>query len=134
MGIAAEIASEEMDKAYDHAKKLRAIVLANMDGLSDWQVQGGQDVSPYILSISFASIEGETVVIELDQEQFAISSGAACSSRSTEPSHVLSALNLPKTWLRGTVRVSFGRFCSAESAQILSQSLRRVVERLRSMK
>jgi len=134
MGGAALLAYDEMDANLAHAQKLRSIILDGLEGLSDWQAQGGQQVSPYILSLSFASIEGETLVVELDRLGFAISSGAACSSRSTEPSHVLTALNLPKTWLRGTVRVSFGRFCSAESAQILSQSIRLVVERLRSMK
>jgi len=133
MGVAAQIAADELESAFAFAQKLRSIVVEGLDGVSDWQVNGGDRSSPYILSMSFLTIEGETLVVEMDRAGYAISSGAACSSHSLEPSHVLTALELEDQWLRGTVRVSFGRFCSVDSAHGLSKSLRRVVEKLRTM-
>ena len=133
MGAAAKIAIDEQPSDLIHAKELRELLVSDLKGLSDWQINGGPNVSPFILSISFHGIEGESIVIELDRMGFAISSGAACSSHSQEPSHVLSALNMSESWLRGTVRVSFGRGCSLDSTAVLSKSLRLAVEKLRSM-
>ncbi len=132
-GAAAEIAADEMEASFKLVSLLRSEVLDGLSACSDWRVNGGTDISPYILSISFLGVEGEALVIELDREGFAISSGAACSSHSREPSHVLRVLDLEEEWTRGTVRISFGKFCSPGSARQLSASLRRVVENLRRM-
>ena len=133
MGAAAEIAIDEQAGDFDHASTLRELCLSELEGFTDWQVNGGPTVSPFILSLSFLGVEGESIVIELDRMGFAVSSGAACSSQSQEPSHVLTALNMSEAWLRGTVRVSFGRGCSLDSTAVLSKSLRLAVEKLRSM-
>jgi cysteine desulfurase len=74
------------------------------------------------------------VVIEADAAHYGISSGAACSSRSSEPSHVLTALGMPPEWLRGTVRISFGRFNSPEAARGLGSALRKSVNALRDLR
>jgi len=132
MGAAAEIAADEQEQDFERATLLRAVVLDGLNGLSDYQVNGGVHVSPFILSISFRRLEGETVVLELDRAGFAISAGAACSSRSTEPSHVLTALRIEPEWLRGTIRISFGRFNSAEAAANLAQNLQTILEKLRT--
>jgi cysteine desulfurase len=130
-GAAAAIAAEELEQGLAHAENLRQIVLEQLEPLSDWQINGGTEVSPYILSVSFLGLEGETLVIELDRLGFAVSSGSACSSRSTEPSSVLTALGLSADWLRGTVRISFGRFNSSDAARDLGENLRLTVETLR---
>lgn len=130
-GAAAEIALDQRAEDMALVKELRQIVLEELSGVSDREVNGGPHISPYILSVSFLGIEGETLVIELDQAGFAISSGAACSSRSTESSHVLTALGLPPEWLRGTVRISFGRFNTKEAARELGMTLKTAVEKIR---
>lgn len=124
------IARREEDAA--RARACREAVLAELAGLPDWQVNDGPNQSPFILSLSFPGIEGETLVIEMDAYGFAISSGAACSSRSTEPSHVLTALGLSPDRLRGTVRLSFGRFSSPEAAGELGRRLATTVRALSS--
>jgi cysteine desulfurase len=134
MGAAAAIAQEEMADNLAKTEELRAIVLEAFRPCQDYQVNGGDNVSPYILSVSFKGLEGETLVIEMDQAGFAISSGAACSSRSTDPSHVLTALKMPKEWLRGTIRISFGRLNTKDSAAELGKSLRATVESLRNLR
>ncbi|MGV3616978.1 MAG: cysteine desulfurase family protein [Fimbriimonas sp.] len=133
MGIAAEIAAEEWEQDRAEAERLREIVVQTLEPLSDWQINGGPKASPYILSLSFYGIEGETLVIEADRAGYAISSGAACSSRSTEPSHVLTSLGLAPEWRRGTVRISFGRGNNPETSEDLAKSLRLSVEKLRTM-
>lgn len=132
-GAACVIAEQEMEADSKLAFELRSIVLEELNGLSDWTVNGGANVSPFILSLSFDGLEGETLVIELDRAGFGISSGAACSSRSSEPSHVLTAVGLPKERLRGTVRISFGRWNTHVSSAHLARNLRRTAEKLRTM-
>lgn len=80
--------------------------------------------SPAILSLSFPGVLGESLVIELDALGFGISSGAACSSHSMEPSHVLTALGVPDEQIRGTIRVSFGLTNTEDSTHSLAEALR----------
>lgn len=133
LGAAAAIAADEWEKDREDAERRRAIVVDSLQSVSDWQVNGGPKASPYVLSLSFRGLEGETLVIEADHAGYAISSGAACSSRSTEPSHVLTALGLEPEWRRGTIRISFGRFNEDETTESLAKSLRSSVEKLRTM-
>lgn len=130
-GEAAKIAFDRQEEDHQVVTELREIVLEEMKGLGDIQTNDAPNQSPFILSLSFAGIEGETLVIEMDAEGYGISAGAACSSRSTEPSHVLTALSLPENWLRGTVRISFGRSNTPTSALALARLLRQKVEQLR---
>src|SRR5579862_8510349 len=132
-GAAAAISAQEMATDSSKANELKGTLLAQLHNVSDWEINGGSQVSPFILSLSFLGVEGETLVIECDKAGYAISAGAACSSRSTEPSHVLLALGLDESWRRGTVRISFGRFNTPESASGLGTTLAQTVEKLRTM-
>ena len=105
-----------------------------LDNLSDWRVNAHTDQSPFILSLSFHGVEGEPLVHELDIRGFQVSSGAACSARSTEPSHVLTALKIEPEWLRGTLRVSFGRSNTCESARELGRSIVESVVAVRKLR
>lgn len=134
MGAACAIAQDEMAEWTAMANDLKALLLEGLLTCPGWRLNGGENASPYIVSLSFEGLEGETLVIELDREGYAISSGAACSSQSTEPSHVLRVLNIEEVWARGTVRISFGKYCTREAVIGLSESLRHAVENLRRMK
>lgn len=133
MGAAAEIAAEGQSKDLSHAENLREILIDGLNGLADTQINGGSRTSPFIMSVSFQGLEGETLVLEMDRAGYAISAGAACSSRSTEPSHVLSALKMKPEWLRGTVRISFGRTNTKEATAALAKKMRTTVEMLRTL-
>lgn len=133
MGAAAAIAADEMAGNHAHSVELRRTVLDALGDTSEMHVNGGDDVSPYILSVSFRAVEAESIVIDLDRKGFAVSGGAACSSRSNEPSHVLRALRLTDDWSRGTVRISFGKANDCESAAKLGHAVRETVENLRKM-
>ncbi len=149
MGAAIQLTvDEEHDGAAGEPAYIQGkMVLKELEGLPDWHQNGrdlppglradafppGISVSPFILSLSFLGVEGESLVIEMDRRGYAISSGAACSSRSTEPSHVLTALGYPTEWLRGTVRISFGRFNTLDETVSMARSLRESVESLRRL-
>ena len=133
LGAAAAIAMDEMDERLAHAANLKAIVLEEIDGISDMRVNGPGAKSPYVLNISFKGIHGETLLVELDQAGYCCSSGAACSSTSKEPSSVLVALGLTPEWMRGTVRISFGKFNTPEAASDLGRDIVRIVDKLRAL-
>jgi cysteine desulfurase len=133
MGVAAQIAMERREADYNHVLQLQEVVLETLAKVSDFQINGGANRSPFILSVSFLGIEGETLVLEADHSGYAISSGAACCSSKTEPSEVLRAMGLDDSWNRGTVRISFGRANTADSAASLAACLRYSAEKLRTM-
>ncbi len=134
MGCAASIAIEEMASDLDHAQQLRSIVCEELASVSDLRINGGSEVSPYILSISVQGVEAETLLLELDAAGFAVSAGAACSSRDTGNNPVLEAMGLEPDWIRGTLRISFGRFNSRDAAQALGRTLRHVIENTRALR
>ena len=78
-------------------------------------------------------IEGETLVMALDRKGFAVASGSACSSDSTEPSHVLLAMGVHPDLARGAIRVSFGQQNTAVQVADLLDTLKSEVSRLRQL-
>jgi len=82
---------------------------------------------------AFPEIEGETLVMALDRMGFAIASGSACSSDSTEPSHVLLAMGVQPELARGAVRVSFGVGNSLEQLAAFLQILQNELQRLKRL-
>jgi len=88
---------------------------------------------PHILNISVESVEGESIVRDLDNKGIAISASSACTSDSIEISRVILALGIPRDIARGTVRISLGRDNTLEEVINTSEVLREVVEKLRMM-
>jgi cysteine desulfurase len=88
---------------------------------------------PTTTSISFEAIDGEGFVIALDLRGIACSTGAACSSGSLEPSHVLSAIGKNREQARSTIRFSLGRANTSEEIDYALEVIPQVVERLRSL-
>jgi len=83
------------------------------------------------INFSFEGCEEEGLLLGLDLEGVAVSSGSACAVGSLEPSHVLKAMGLPHELARAAVRFSFGRSNTAEDVDCILNALRKVVERLR---
>lgn len=134
IGAAAKIAVDEMEENFSFATELKQIVLDALGDVTDLRVNGGANVSPYILSVSVQGVEAETLLLEMDAAGFAVSAGAACSSRNTGNNPVLEAMGLEPDWLRGTLRLSFGKFNTREAAQALGASLRQVIENVRTLR
>jgi len=97
-------------------------------------MQGGEFLRvPNTTNLYFEYIEGESLVIALDLQGVACSTGAACSSGAIEPSHVLTAIGVPAVLARGSLRLSLGRQNTAEDVDHLLETIPAVVKRLRAL-
>lgn len=134
-GEACEIAAAEMEKDAANATALRE-ELENAIGerIPDVHFNGDRESRlPNIANISFGSIEGEGLLINLDMQGIAVSTGSACSSGTLEPSPVIRALGRPDDLARGAIRFSLGRSNTAEDIDRLLKVLPASVEALRRL-
>lgn len=130
LASALEQSTAHLENTSRHFEMLGATILDELKGI-EFEINTPTSSSPAILNLSFPSVLGESLVVELDAEGFGISSGAACSSRSNDPSHVLTAMGYSNERIRGSIRISFGPSNTLESAQALAKALRVAVHRLR---
>ena len=84
-------------------------------------------------NITFKYIEGESILLLLNQFGISVSTGSACSSKSLEPSHVLTALGVPVEMIHGTVRFTVGDFTTKEDIDYVVDALKTIVTRLREL-
>ncbi|MDY0088049.1 MAG: cysteine desulfurase family protein [Coriobacteriia bacterium] len=91
------------------------------------------DRLPNIAHLIISGVEGEAMLLQLDAKGVSISTGSACSSGSLEPSHVLLSIGCPAELAHGSVRVSVGRFTSAEDVEYFLEVFPPIIERLRAM-
>ncbi|MDR0591548.1 MAG: cysteine desulfurase [Candidatus Nomurabacteria bacterium] len=94
---------------------------------------GDPDGLPNILNISFAGAEGESILLALDDDGIAVSTGSACASGDTSPSHVLMAIQADPELAHGSIRFSFGPDNTAEDTERVMQALPGIIEKLRAM-
>ena len=85
---------------------------------------------PNTLNMSFKYLEGEAILVLLDQQGICASTGSACTAGSSEPSHVLRAMAVPPDWLQGAVRFSLSRYTTEEEVDFVNQKLPPIVQRL----
>ncbi|MCG6407848.1 IscS subfamily cysteine desulfurase [Vibrio fluvialis] len=132
MGEAFRIAKEEMQKDYDHAVELRDRMLSGIKDMEAVTINGDLEQRlPNNLNISFAFVEGESLLMSL--KDIAVSSGSACTSASLEPSYVLRALGLNDELAHSSIRFSFGRFTTEEEVDYAIELIRVAVSKLRDM-
>jgi cysteine desulfurase len=85
------------------------------------------------ISISFNYIEGESLLLRLDQKGICVSTGSACTSQSLEPSHVLLAIGLPHETAHGTIRFSLSKYTTKEELVYTIKQLKEIVPELREL-
>lgn len=135
MGKAAQLAAAVME---ENGKKITAV--------RDHLIQRVLEEIPYTrlnghrserlannINFCFRFIEGESLLIMLDQKGICASSGSACTSGSLDPSHVLLAIGLPHEIAHGSLRITLSEDTTMEDADYVADSLKAIVERLRSM-
>ena len=135
LGAAAEVArlhlAEEHDRVAVLRDRLETGILARVPLVA---VNGDRTHrAPNTSNLTFDYLEGEGLVIAMDLRGIACSTGAACSSGSLEPSHVLSAIGLKPEQARASIRFSLGRFNTEEDVDAALQILPGVVEQLRAL-
>ncbi len=134
-GKAAEIARVEMREEAERLTGYRDRLIDSVLGrVADTYLNGPRTSRlPNNTNFSFDFIEGESILMYLDAEGICASTGSACSSASSEPSHVLMALGIPVERARGSVRFTLGRWTSEEDVGRVLEALPRIVEKLRAM-
>jgi cysteine desulfurase len=134
-GAAAHIARRELDQRHDNTKGLREkFEAAVAERVSGVVFNGHRERRlPHISNISFRSIEGQSLLISLDLEGIAVSTGSACSSGTLEPSPVIRALGRDDELARGAIRFSFGKENTAAEVDYVVDVLARVAEKLRRL-
>ncbi len=88
---------------------------------------------PHIASLLIKGVEGEAMLLQLDNKGISVSTGSACSSGSLEPSHVLLSIGCPPEIAHGSLRISLGRFTTEEDVDYFLEVFPPIVERLRAM-
>jgi cysteine desulfurase len=134
-GEAARLARLELDERSTHVSKLRDEFESGVRSrVNDIVFNGDMNKRlPHLSNISFRFIEGEGLLINLDMQGVAVSTGSACSSGSLEPSPVIRALGRNDELARGSIRFSFGKDNSAEDVAHVLEVLPRAVENLRRL-
>jgi cysteine desulfurase len=135
LGEAARLAARNLEEENSRVKKLRdrlqegllaAITAARVNGHLESRL-------PNTLNIGFEFIEGEAILMRMDEKGICASSGSACTSGSLEPSHVLRAMGVPFTAVHGSIRFSLSRYNTQDEIDYVIQELPGIIEFLRSM-
>ena len=110
MGVAAELAIRDMEKRISHYKKLKEKLIRELpDYIDEYFINGHPEyVLPNLASISIKYIEGESVVLMLDEENIAVSTRSACAAGALQASHVLLSIGRDFADAQGTMVISFG--------------------------
>lgn len=131
MGEAFALAREARDSEMARLATLRARLWQGLSALDNVQLNGDLAQStPTILNVSFAGVDGESLIMAL--KDLALSSGSACTSASMEPSYVLRAIGLDEALAHSSLRFSLGRFTTEEEIDYAIALVQKVVTRLRA--
>jgi cysteine desulfurase len=131
-GEAARIAHEEMATESAQSEALRERFWDAISDIPEVYINGDREQRlPGALNVSFAFVEGESLIMSL--RDLAISSGSACTSASLEPSYVLRALGLNDEMAHSSLRFSFGRFTTEAEVDHAVKCVRHAVEKLREL-
>ena len=136
MGMAADFkeANENIDKNFGYVKSLRDKLAQGLSKIPHSKING--DISKGLagtLNMCFEGIEGESLLLLLDDRGISASSGSACTSGSLDPSHVLLALGLPHEVAHGSLRISLSEYNTEEEVEHILKNVPEVVAYLRSM-
>ena len=135
---ALELAVNEMDENTKHFKKLRTLLLQELDDKLEftYNVNGPKENGvPHIVNLSFSDeqgkyIDGEMLLLNLDIEGICVSNGSACTSGAVEPSHVLNGIGMEDGLAKSSIRVSFGKQNTEDDVHYFVEKLDNVLKRM----
>jgi cysteine desulfurase len=135
MGTAADLAVRDMPARITHTKKLKARVLDELPRYVDEYIVNGhpEESLPHLVSVSLKYIEGESVVLMLDDEGFAVSTRSACAAGALQASHVLLSIGREFADAQGTLVITFGVDNTDEEVTRFLLALKDVVNTLREI-
>jgi cysteine desulfurase len=132
MGKAAEVALSSMEEDEPRVQRLRdQLERSLLSSYPDSRINGHREGRlPNTLNISFKFLEGEAILVLLDQQGICASTGSACTAGSVEPSHVLRAMEVPPDWIQGAVRLSLSRYNTEEEVKFVGDKIPGIIHRL----
>ncbi|NLV88503.1 MAG: cysteine desulfurase NifS [Tissierellia bacterium] len=135
LGKAIELAYTNFEEKNNRLIKLRDLLIEKIKANIDYVRLNGHPTKrlPGNVNMCFQFIEGESLLLSLDMEGIAASSGSACTSGSLDPSHVLLAIGLSHEIAHGSLRLTLGDFNTEEEIDYVVEKLVKIVDRLRSM-
>ena len=133
LGKASELAKNNLKQHQEHLKTLRDYYIKNIEEkLPDAKLNGPRENRlPGNANFSFPGINGEELLIHLDERGICASAGSACTTGTTKPSHVLVAIGLDKNLTKGALRVSFGDENTLEDVDFLVNSLVEIINQMK---
>lgn len=134
-GKACQLAKQNLQEHYQHLRSLRdRFEKCVKEQIPEIIINGNREKRlPNISNITFKFVEGEGILINLDLQGVAVSTGSACSSGSLEPSPIILALGQREDLARGAVRFSFGKYNTDEDVRYILEILPKAVENLRKL-
>jgi cysteine desulfurase len=135
LGVACELAARNLEKENTFVKDLRdKLESALLEKVSHSRVNGDrQHRLPNTSNISFESVEGEAILLLLNEFSICASSGSACTSGSLQPSHVLRAMGVPFTMAHGSIRFSLSVFNTEREIDYVIEKFPLIIEKLRAL-
>ncbi len=135
LGRACELAGEKMEEENTRVKQLRdKLEEGLLSAVPQSRLNGHKsDRLPNTSNISFEYVEGEAILLHMNQHKICASSGSACTSGSLEPSHVLRAMGVPFTAAHGSIRFSLSVYNSEEEIDYVIEKMPPIIELLREM-
>ncbi len=135
LGRACELAKEHLGKEADYLRRLRdKLEGALLKLCPDTQINGDvENRLPNTTNISFKYVEGEAILLRLDEYGICASSGSACTSGSLEPSHVLRAMGVPYAAIHGSIRFSLSRYNTEEEVDKVIEVMPSIIKELRTL-
>ena len=134
LGKAISLISENRSRIKE-IKKLRDYFIGEvLKNITDARLNGSKEFRlPHNVNFSFKGIEGESLLIMLDQDGIAVSTGSACSSASLEPSHVLTAMKIPPEIAHASIRFTLGKDMTKEDVDYTLKVLKEKIKKLREI-
>lgn len=135
-GEAVRILANNYKKEANHAKELKEyMVEKHFEEITDFKINSTLDEnsSPYILNISYEDIRGEVLLHYLEEKEIFVSTSSACSSKGTDKSHVLKAINLSDNEIEGAIRFCFSHDINREDIDYTVATIKDSVEEIRSI-
>ena len=136
LGKAAELAAAHLaENGYERISRLRdRLEQTLLDKVSNALINGDPaNRLPNTTSVAFEYVEGEAILLMMNEYGICASSGSACTSGSLEPSHVLRAMGVPFTAAHGSIRFSLSRYSTDEEMDVILEKLPPIIERLREL-
>ena len=135
LGVAAELAQKKMDIENTFVKGLRdRLENTILNTVANTKVNGDRENRlPNTTNISFEFVEGEGILLMMDEFGICASSGSACTSGSLQPSHVLRAMGIPFTMAHGSIRFSLSVYNTDEEMDFVIEKLPPIIDTLRNM-